>query len=153
MAASQTDVRDAFQTHERAQQLPNKHSRHMNHLPDPQNHKPYNDSSFFFFLLGPHLWDMEGPRLGVESELQLPAYATDTVPDPSPISDLHHSSWQHQVLNRLSKAKDQTHVLMDTSQVHYHSAMMGIPYIALVLSPCIVGSFVTQQKLTDMIRY
>ena len=29
---------------------------------------------FFFFFFGPHLWHMEGPRLGVESELQLPAY-------------------------------------------------------------------------------
>ena len=28
---------------------------------------------FFFFLLGPHLWHMEVPRLGAKSELQLPA--------------------------------------------------------------------------------
>ena len=26
---------------------------------------------FFFVFLGPHLWHMEVPRLGVESELQL----------------------------------------------------------------------------------
>ena len=41
--------------------------------------------SFFFFLvfLGPHLWHMEDPRLGVESELLLPAYATAmATPDP-----------------------------------------------------------------------
>ena len=31
---------------------------------------------FFFFFLGP--WHMEVPRLGEESELQLPAYATAT---------------------------------------------------------------------------
>ena len=31
---------------------------------------------FFFFFLGPYLWHMEVPRLGVESELQLLAYAT-----------------------------------------------------------------------------
>ena len=37
---------------------------------------------FFSFLLGPHWWHMEVPRLGVESELQLPAYATATR-DPS----------------------------------------------------------------------
>ena len=36
---------------------------------------------------------MEVPRLGVESELQLPAYATATaMPDLSYICDLHHSS-------------------------------------------------------------
>ena len=31
-----------------------------------------------FCLLGPHQWHMEVPRLGVELELQLPAYATAT---------------------------------------------------------------------------
>ena len=37
---------------------------------------------FFFSLLGLHLWHMEDPRLGVELELQLPAYATATaMPD------------------------------------------------------------------------
>ena len=33
-------------------------------------------SFFFFFFLGPHLQHMEVPNLGVESELQLPAYTT-----------------------------------------------------------------------------
>ena len=28
---------------------------------------------FFFVVLGPHLWHLEAPRLGVESKLQLPA--------------------------------------------------------------------------------
>ena len=32
----------------------------------------------FLFFLGPQVWHMEVPRLGVESELQLPAYATAT---------------------------------------------------------------------------
>ena len=33
--------------------------------------------------------------LGVPSELQLPAYTSDTATrDPSRICDLHHSSWQ-----------------------------------------------------------
>ena len=42
--------------------------------------------SLFFglFVLGPHPQHMEVPRLGVESELQLLAYATATAtPDPS----------------------------------------------------------------------
>ena len=39
---------------------------------------------FSFFFLGLHLWSMEGPRLGVESELQLQASATATAMlDPS----------------------------------------------------------------------
>ena len=33
---------------------------------------------FYFFFLGPHLWHMEVLRLGVESELQLPASAAAT---------------------------------------------------------------------------
>ena len=41
-------------------------------------------SFFFFFFLGLHLWHMEVPRLGVESELQLPTYTTATaMQDPS----------------------------------------------------------------------
>ena len=39
---------------------------------------------FFFGFLGLHPWHMEVPRLGVESELHLPAYATATAtPDLS----------------------------------------------------------------------
>ena len=59
---------------------------------------------------------MEVPRIGVKS--QLPAYTTATATqDPSHACDLHHSSWQHQILNTLIEARDQTHVLMDTSYV------------------------------------
>ena len=61
---------------------------------------------------------MEVSRLGVESELQLPAYATATATwDPSLVFDVHHSSWQHRILNPLSEARDQTHILTDTSQI------------------------------------
>ena len=53
--------------------------------------------------------------LGVESELQLPAYTTvTTTQDPSHICDLHYSS---QLLNPLSKARDQTSILMNTGWV------------------------------------
>ena len=57
-------------------------------------------------------------RLGVESELQLPAYTSATAaPDLSHICDVRHSSWQCQILNLLYKARDQTHILMDTSHM------------------------------------
>ena len=50
-------------------------------------------------FLGPHPLHMEVPRLGVESELQLPTYTTAiAMPDLSRICDLHHSSWQRQIL-------------------------------------------------------
>ena len=62
---------------------------------------------------------MEVPRLVVESELQLLTYITATATrDPSHIFSLHHSSWQRQIPERLSEARDLTHILMDTSRVH-----------------------------------
>ena len=71
---------------------------------------------------------MEVPRLGVESELLLPAYARVTAtPNPNCICDLHHSSQQHRILNPLSKARDRTHNLMVPSWIHFHCTMMGTP--------------------------
>ena len=61
---------------------------------------------------------MEVPRLGVGSKLHLLAYAIATaMPDPSLICDLHHSSGQHQILNPPNRARDQTHIVIDTSWV------------------------------------
>ena len=84
---------------------------------------------FFFFLncfLQPHLQCMDVPRLGVQSELQLPAYTTATaMQDPSCICDPHHGSRQHWILNPPSKARDRTRVLMNTSWTRYHRAMTG----------------------------
>ena len=40
--------------------------------------KILSKKKFLFVLLGPHLWHLEVPRLGVQSELQPPAYATAT---------------------------------------------------------------------------
>ena len=62
---------------------------------------------YFFVFEGPHPWHMEVPRLLVELELQLVAYATATARrDWSCICDLHYSSWQRQILNPLSEARD-----------------------------------------------
>ena len=59
---------------------------------------------------------MEVPRLGAELELQLPAYRTVTArQDPRHVCNLHHGSRQCRILNPLSEARDQTHVLMDTA--------------------------------------
>ena len=51
--------------------------------------------------------------------------------DLSHICDLHHSLWQRWILNPLGKAKDRTHVLMDTSQVPHHCATTGTPNLIL----------------------
>ena len=80
----------------------------------------------YLFFKGKH---MEVPRLGVQSEPQLPAYTTATAtPDTSHIYNLHHSSWQLQILNSLSKARDWTHNLMVPSQICFHYAVMGTPH-------------------------
>ena len=62
---------------------------------------------FFCFILGPYPQHIEVPKLGVESELQLPAYtATIATPDPSCIWDLYPRSWQCWILNLLSEARN-----------------------------------------------
>ena len=58
---------------------------------------------------------MEVPGLGVKSELQLQAYPTaTTMLDPSHIYNLHCTLQQHRILNPLSQARDQTHILTET---------------------------------------
>ena len=78
-------------------------------------------AGFFLFVcfLRLHPWQTEVPKLRVKSELQLLGYTTAIGgPDLSCICDLHHSSQHRWILNSLSKARDRTHVLVDTSQVH-----------------------------------
>lgn len=62
---------------------------------------------------------MKLPRLGDKSELQLLAYDTATAtPDPSRICDLRHSA-AHSNTGSLSRARDQTRILMDTHWVSF----------------------------------
>ena len=72
----------------------------------------------FFGFLGPHSQHMEVPRLGVQSELSVAtAYTIATATwDPSHICNLHHSSRPRRILNPLNEARDQTLILMDSSQ-------------------------------------
>ena len=71
-----------------------------------------------FPILWPQPWHMELPRLGVQSELQLLSYATATATwNLSHFCDLQHSSRKRRILNPLSKARDRTCLLMDTSQI------------------------------------
>ena len=69
-----------------------------------------------------------GSQLGVQLEIQLPGYTTVTaMQDLSCICDLHHSSWQHQILNPLSEERSQIHNLMVPTQIRFCCAMTGTP--------------------------
>jgi len=64
---------------------------------------------------------MEVPRLGVKSELQLPAYTTATaMQDQNCICDLHHSSREGQILNPLRPGTDRTCILTDARLLPLH---------------------------------
>ena len=81
---------------------------------------------FIFCFLGPHPQPTEVPRLGVESELWLPACATATATwDSSCFCDPHHSSRQCPMLNPLSEARNWTQSLMVPSWIGFCCTMMG----------------------------
>lgn len=75
---------------------------------------------FFFFFFFPFLSKAtpaayESSWAKGQIELHLPVYTTATAtPGLSRIFDLQHSLQQHQILNTLRKARDQTRVFMDT---------------------------------------
>ena len=69
-----------------------------------------------------------GSQARVYLELQLPVYTTATATwDLSRICNLHQSSRQHQILNPLSEARDQTRNHMVPSRIHFRCTTMGTP--------------------------
>ena len=63
-------------------------------------------SVILFVFLGLHPHHMEVPRLGVELEVELPAYTTPIAMGGSKlVCNLHRSSWQCRIPNTLSKAR------------------------------------------------
>ena len=92
----------------------------------------------YLVFLGLHSWHMEAPRLN---------QSCSRWPTPQPrqwriqiICDLHSSSWQHQILNPVSKARDWICVLMDASQFCFPWARMETwwPLIDLKIFLCIL---------------
>ena len=47
--------------------------------------------------------------------------------DLSRVCDIHHSSQQHRIPKPLSKSRDRTCILMDTSRIRFCCAMEGTP--------------------------
>ena len=102
---------------------------------------------FYFFLLVAAPAAYGTSRAGVKSELQLWAYATATAtPEPSRICGWHHSLWEHCILNPLSKARDQTRILMDTSQVLNLLSHNGNPWIHFSIAQDERGDNITLVK-------
>ena len=88
-----------------------------------------HDGFLFFDFLGPHLQHMEVCRLGVQSELQLPAYTTvcsnaRSKPCLWPIPQL----MAVQIPDPLSDAGDWTLILMDSSWIRFCCIMKGTPH-------------------------
>ena len=111
---------------------------------------------FFCFFLGPYPWHMEAPRLGVESDLQLPACSTATATqvlsqDPGRLCNLYCRSRQHQILYPLSEARDWTHIIMDIIQLCFHWATVGTPFLWLfkVIFTFLAGHFTYYSTLVN----
>ena len=67
------------------------------------------------------------------------SYSCQPTPQPQQcqirsVHDLHNGSWQRQILNPLSKARDQTHNLVVPSGICFHFATMGTPIFNLFVS-------------------
>ena len=104
----------------------------------------------FFFFLGLHLKHVEVSRLGVESKLQLPAYATATATwNLSCVCNLPHSSRQPWVVNLLSKARDWTCILMGTNQVHNPLSNHGNSCFFFIVHSCNFSMLLDQLELPE----
>ena len=87
----------------------------------------YKEFCFFHFGATPAAYGGSQARGWIRAiAVGLHATATETA-DPSRFCNLHHSSWQHSILNPLSKARNWICVLMDTSQIHFCWATTGTP--------------------------
>ena len=87
---------------------------------------------------------MEVPRLGVESELQMPAYtAVTATPDLSHICDLHHSARQRCILNPVSEARARTRNFVIPSWIHFRCTTTGIAYVGVLTHRATMGALIS----------
>ena len=87
---------------------------------------------FLILFLGPNLWHMEVPRLGLEPELQLLA---STTPQPQQgqiqAASATYISAYGKAGSLIGKFKNQTHIFTDIGRIYFHFATMGTPLSAL----------------------
>ena len=87
------------------------------------------NASFLLFFLGPHVWHMEIPGLGVELELPLLIYTTAIATRDPSICNLCHSLLWCQILNPLSEARDWTHILTDIMSGSFFFFFFNFPTV------------------------
>ena len=99
-----------------------------------------------------HLRHMEVSRLGVQSELQPPAYTTATARrDLSRICDLHHSLGQCQIPNPLREARDRTCNLMVPSRIR---STRGTPNFFIIVNlQCSLNFCCTAKRPSHLFIY
>ena len=74
--------------------------------------------SYGFSFFRPHLWHMKVPRLRSNQSCNCwPRPQSRPCQIQAKVCDLGHSSRQCQIFNLLGEAREQTHILMDTSWV------------------------------------
>ena len=95
---------------------------------------------FFFFCLFAISWAASSAHGGSQARGWIRATATATR-DPSRICDLHHSPRQHQILDPLSKARDQTHNLTVPSWTCFCCVTMATPGLQYLLLWLVVVSW------------
>ena len=68
----------------------------------------------FLFMATPEAYGISQARGRIGAAAAGLCHTATATPDLTRISDLHHSLWQHRILNPLSEASDRTCVLTDT---------------------------------------
>ena len=85
---------------------------------------------FFLFMAAPEAYGSSQTRGWIGAAVAGCTTATATL-DPSCICNLYRSLWQLQILNPLSKARGQTHILMDTRWVFNPLSQSGNSYFVV----------------------
>ena len=87
-------------------------------------HTSQNGHHFFLFSFRA----VHAAYIGVESDQQLLTYAAATaIRDSSCVCNIHHSPQQCWIPDPLNQSRDQTHILLDISQICFHCATTGTP--------------------------